>query len=58
VRGLYFVGGATHPGGGVTLAMRGGRFVAELMARDCGSDLRGASQWADRDRLTVDLAAP
>jgi phytoene desaturase len=33
-RGLYFVGGATHPGGGVPLVMRGGRFVAELAERD------------------------
>jgi phytoene desaturase len=33
-RGLYFAGGATHPGGGVTLAMRSGRFAAELVARD------------------------
>jgi phytoene desaturase len=31
---LYFVGGATHPGGGVTLAMRSGRFAAELIAKD------------------------
>lgn len=34
VRGLYYVGGATHPGGGVSLVMRGGRFVAELLAKD------------------------
>lgn len=34
VMGLYYVGGATHPGGGVPLVMRGGRFVAELLESD------------------------
>lgn len=34
VRGLYFAGGATHPGGGVPLVMISGRFVAELAAAD------------------------
>src|SRR5262249_46365884 len=31
---LYRVGGATHPGGGVPMVMRGGRFVADLAAED------------------------
>jgi phytoene desaturase len=30
VPGLFFAGGGTHPGGGVPLAMRSGRFAAEL----------------------------
>jgi phytoene desaturase len=33
-RGVYFVSGATHPGGGVPMVMKGGRFVAETVARD------------------------
>jgi phytoene desaturase len=31
VRGLFWVGGATHPGGGVPMVVRGGRFVADLV---------------------------
>jgi phytoene desaturase len=34
VSGLYFVGGATHPGGGVPLVIRGGRFLAEIVHGD------------------------
>jgi phytoene desaturase len=34
VRGLYFCGGATHPGGGVPMVMMSGRFVAELLGKD------------------------
>ncbi len=33
--GLYFVGGATHPGGGVPMVSLSGRFVAEAIASDC-----------------------
>ncbi|GAC1375154.1 MAG: phytoene desaturase family protein [Ktedonobacteraceae bacterium] len=34
VRGLYFVGGSTHPGGGVPLVMLSGKIVADLVAED------------------------
>jgi phytoene desaturase len=34
VRGLYFVGGSTHPGGGVPLVMLSGKIVAELVEGD------------------------
>ena len=34
VRRLYFVGGSTHPGGGIPLVMLGGRAVARLIAAD------------------------
>lgn len=34
--GLYFAGGGTHPGGGIPLVLRSGRFVADLIERDCG----------------------
>jgi phytoene desaturase len=34
VRGLYFVGASTHPGGGVPIVMTGARTVEELMALD------------------------
>ena len=33
-KGLYFVGGATHPGGGVPMVALGGKFVAELVVAD------------------------
>ncbi|CAN5657690.1 phytoene desaturase family protein [soil metagenome] len=33
-RGVYFVSGATHPGGGVPMVMKGGRFVAEAITKD------------------------
>ncbi|HWS83383.1 MAG TPA: hypothetical protein VN207_03910 [Ktedonobacteraceae bacterium] len=34
VRGLYFVGGSTHPGGGVPLVMLSGKIVARLVEED------------------------
>jgi phytoene desaturase len=34
VRGLYFVGGGTHPGGGIPLVLLSGRAVAERVAHD------------------------
>ena len=34
IRGLYFVGGSTHPGGGVPLVMLSGKIVSELIAQD------------------------
>ncbi len=36
VNGLYFVGGTTHPGGGVPMVTLSGRVVAELVAEDLG----------------------
>jgi phytoene desaturase len=34
VRRLFFVGGATHPGGGIPLVLLGGKAVAAAIARD------------------------
>jgi len=34
IRSLYFVGGSTHPGGGVPLVMLSGKIVAELVTRE------------------------
>lgn len=34
VRGLYFVGGGTHPGGGLPLVTLGGKIVAESVMED------------------------
>ncbi len=34
IRNLYFVGGSTHPGGGVPLVMLSGKIVAELVTQD------------------------
>lgn len=34
VRGLYFVGGTTHPGGGVPLVMLSGKVAAKLILQD------------------------
>lgn len=34
IQGLYFVGGSTHPGGGVPLVMLSGKIVANLIAED------------------------
>ena len=34
IRRLYFVGGSTHPGGGVPLVTLSGKIVAELIAQD------------------------
>ncbi|MFM2105843.1 MAG: hypothetical protein RL338_875 [Chloroflexota bacterium] len=36
LRGLYYVGGSTHPGGGVPMVMLSGRHAARLVARDLG----------------------
>jgi len=36
VRGLYFVGGSTHPGGGVPLVVLSARIVADLVVQDLG----------------------
>ncbi len=36
VRGLYFVGGSTHPGGGVPLVTLSARIVADLIKQDAG----------------------
>ncbi|HMQ29511.1 MAG TPA: phytoene desaturase family protein [Chloroflexaceae bacterium] len=35
LRGLYFVGGGTHPGGGIPLVLLSGRAVAERVVADC-----------------------
>ena len=34
IRNLYFVGGSTHPSGGVSLVMLSGKIVAELVMED------------------------
>ncbi len=34
IRNLYFVGGSTHPGGGVPLVTLSGKIVADLIAQD------------------------
>jgi phytoene dehydrogenase-like protein len=34
VRGVYFVGGGTHPGGGIPLVLLSGRAVAERVMAD------------------------
>jgi phytoene desaturase len=34
VRGLYFVGGTTHPGGGVPMVMLSGKVVTGMIAKD------------------------
>ena len=34
VRGLYFVGGTTHPGGGVPMVALSGKVTAELILED------------------------
>ena len=36
VRGLYFVGGGTHPGGGLPLVTLGGKIVADAVIEDLG----------------------
>ena len=36
IRGLYFAGGTTHPGGGVPMVMLSGKVAAELLAEDDG----------------------
>ena len=37
VRGLYFAGGATHPGGGVPMVTLSGKVAAELLLADQGA---------------------
>ncbi len=37
VAGLYFVGGATHPGGGVPMVTLSGKVAAELLLADQGA---------------------
>jgi phytoene desaturase len=37
VQGLYFVGGGTHPGGGLPLVTLGGKIVAEAVLADFGT---------------------
>ncbi|MBA3335222.1 MAG: phytoene desaturase [Acidobacteria bacterium] len=34
IENLYFVGGATHPGGGIPLVLLSGKFAADLIARE------------------------
>jgi phytoene desaturase len=34
IEGLYFAGGATHPGGGIPLVLLSGKMAAELLLRD------------------------
>jgi phytoene desaturase len=34
LKGLYFAGGSTHPGGGIPLVLLSGKIAAELMAKD------------------------
>jgi phytoene desaturase len=36
IRGLYFAGGATHPGGGLPLVALSGKIVSELVMEDTG----------------------
>ena len=36
VKGLYFAGGATHPGGGLPLVALSGKIVSELVMEDSG----------------------
>ncbi|WP_084963881.1 phytoene desaturase family protein [Thermoactinospora rubra] len=40
-RGLYLVGGSTHPGGGLPMVALGGRMVARMVAEDFGPAARG-----------------
>jgi phytoene desaturase len=52
--GLYFAGGGTHPGGGVPLVLRSGRFVADLVEADvrAGSVARTHGEPVERLRET------
>jgi diapolycopene oxygenase len=34
MKGLYFVGGSTHPGGGVPMVTLSGQLTADLIAGD------------------------
>lgn len=37
VKGLYFAGGTTHPGGGIPLVLLSGKMAAELLLNDLGT---------------------
>lgn len=41
--GLYFAGGGTHPGGGIPLVLRSGKFAVDLLERDFPRRERKAS---------------
>jgi phytoene desaturase len=41
IEGLYFAGGATHPGGGIPLVLLSGKMAAELLLRDKGEHKEG-----------------
>jgi phytoene desaturase len=43
-RGLYLVGGSSHPGGGLPLVTISARIVAEMVAADLGEPRRGSSR--------------
>ena len=47
--GLYFAGGGTHPGGGIPLVIRSGKFAAELLAADFRSGRVTMSQRKGRE---------
>ena len=36
IRGLYFCGGSSHPGGGIPLCVLSGKIAASLIAKDMG----------------------
>jgi phytoene desaturase len=38
IRGLYFAGGATHPGGGLPLVALSGKIVSEMVQEDLSPD--------------------
>jgi phytoene desaturase len=44
--GLYFAGGGTHPGGGIPLVLRSGKFAAQLAATDLERGLTRAPREA------------
>lgn len=44
--GLYFAGGGTHPGGGIPLVLRSGRFAVELFERDFAARKRATQRKA------------
>jgi phytoene dehydrogenase-like protein len=40
VAGLYFAGGATHPGGGLPLVTPAGKIASEMVLDDLGGEPR------------------
>lgn len=50
VRGLYFAGGTTHPGGGVPMVTLSGKVAAELILEDYGTGQSTPSTTRDRNR--------